>query len=311
MTKAKAATQSGAPPAKIARGQNKVTKSKASAFFASIPWDEWKDEFMSQIDANGKYTYRTAYSFAKAKAKDEWEKGIIYEAIGPTPKPAGNGSRVYMAVSWLGDWLKERDERFWSMSEEKLAKLQNSFDENQQVRASLGKIAPSAFKMIMRLEAVAESADRFMNGMLLMPGLDTKDNRQRAKMYLDIMERVIMMQRSAMEQYCMAHGLHPKMSDPWTHMAMVSLAREAGTVGLELQAGTIDVKQGKTNGAAIGASDVPAEMNVLAGHLKWIAAATTMTAKKAANFGLPLPDVLGEDNNDLKTMVIPSKGKQQ
>lgn len=255
-------------------------KTKSSTWFAAIPWDEWQDEFNKSVAPNGGRKYKTAWAFAKAKTKDEKERKLIYEAIGPQPSvDPGHKLRVH----WLGDWQKERDESFWKKDDKKLAQLQEAWDENVAVRQQLAKLMPYAKRMLNRFARVAEHIDEFYGEQILHEDLTDSQNAARIDQYLKLMERLTKLQRRAMNQYFLSLGIYPGDQDSWGRIAMVALAGEAARQGLELSAGHVEGKR---------TQEQSADGTIIeGGDLKWVVAATRMIKRKSEAYDLPLPPV--------------------
>lgn len=270
-------------------------------------WATLKDEFFTEIDEHGVLLYRTAWNFCIKQTKGDprlttsparW----MWEAIGPRPTPSTGTKRL--GVPWLGDWQKERAERALQKTEDRLKLLEHKYEETEQLRDSLKQVAPFAMKALKRFDQFADELDRLYAGLQPTGSVPTPAERLLIKHYLEMHGKVSHLQRQAMEQWFMAHGLHPESADSWLQLVMVSMAQEASSKGVTYAAGQLSTNSNSDTmspAGELGDEDT----------LKWIVAAARMTHNKCEDFDLELPKavIVPGDPNDIEDVDTSKKKK--
>ena len=162
------------------RSRRSARTENAQRFFKSISWGEWWNEFATTTQENGKLRYPTAWSLARAKGKTDCERKLIFEAIGPQPKPAP-GSKL--RVPWLGNWEQRRAQREWIQSDPATHRI---FRRVLKERAeSMDRIRRAAVlatvQQIGRWQRAAEQIDLSFAGRPYLPNEPPHSARNRAR----------------------------------------------------------------------------------------------------------------------------------
>jgi hypothetical protein len=203
-------------------------RGRAYAFYLRQPWDKWWEEFCASTMPSGALRYPTTWSFAKAKANGIQEQRWIQGVIGP--KPDLEDGRKRPPIPWLGDWQQRRQMGFWFGTEkaEALAKvLKDRADGLEAARAVAGISAG----WLRRAEGLANQADNYFGGQILIPNLSVKQNRQRADLYLRVLKELFQMASKATSNFLACHGIHQDDVTILAQMQAVSI-RSATQCGI-------------------------------------------------------------------------------
>lgn len=184
----------------------------ALKFFQTLPWNRWWQEFMISRGKNGRMTYLTAYSFAKAKAKTSAELGLIYQAIGPRPIHFAQHASKAMdkekgkAVPWLGDWMQIRARTYFYDKD--------SVDKMRQVVAErLDGLEAARGSALVILELIAkwmkydDKIDEVFDGTPVVEGLSPAQQKKRSDLFLGMKAKTAAQIRLLQDQYLACHGI--------------------------------------------------------------------------------------------------------
>lgn len=198
---------------------------KALQWYKAQPWDEWWDEFTTAIDGKGRPMYPTVSRFVKAKTKNQYQRELMMEMIGPEPPET-------MRAPWLGDWEKRRASGFWEVDSRKYKSIQQAIKERQDAIEAAKAVGPLTIPHMKRWHRLSEKIDAMFNGEPFLMNLPPDDpkNQARFKAYVE-MHRIAENQEKAMwEMWMKAHGLDPSDANAWVTMASMVAAR-AGAAG--------------------------------------------------------------------------------
>lgn len=179
---------------------------KAYQFYKSCPWDAWWTEFCTATMPSGALRYPTAWSFARAKAKNNLdEQRWIWAAIGP--RPVFDNGHKKPTIPWLSDWSKRRQGSFW-FGTEKAEALARVLKERQNALEAARGVGAIQVDWIRRTVGLANQVDNFFGGQMLLPELSLKENARRASLYLKAHNELFSMCSQATEAYLRCHGIH-------------------------------------------------------------------------------------------------------
>jgi hypothetical protein len=182
-------------------------------------WQKWWDEFNTRLDENGKLQFRTAWSFIRSRTKDEWEREILWEMIGPKPQPEED--KKYLRVPWLGDWQKRREQGFNNFSDpRKFRSIAAAYKERAKQMDAAKSVAPLIIRNIARWEELAEKITQAFSGQPLMAreAPDSPKNRSRLEFFIRMQKEVLEQEARLWGEWFRCHGLDP--TDP-SHWLMV------------------------------------------------------------------------------------------
>ena len=138
-------------------------------FYKSIRWPEYWDEFNTALDPKtNQRKYKTVNQFIQAKCKQEWQRELMWEMIGPEPKLLGN--KQQLRVPYLGDWEKRRNNGFWCFEDHgKVRMVQEAIREKQEGLQATRALAPLLASRMARWKKIAEVIDQRLVRALAHP----------------------------------------------------------------------------------------------------------------------------------------------
>ncbi len=169
----------------------------------------WWEEFAHSVDDRGKLKYKNLLAFIKTRTKNEFERQVLYELLGPTPEPEPEKK---LRVPSLGDWDDRR--KMGSYNFEDLGKvraLNLAIKNHEKAVEAAREIAPLLARHAARYERVAEQIDEAFGGQPLNPELAPDDprNKARVEFYLAMHKQVNELQASVFHEWYRCHGLDP------------------------------------------------------------------------------------------------------
>lgn len=203
---------------------------KALKFWKSKPWDEWWDEFNEKIDKQGRPVYRTVGQFVRAKAKNQYERDLMLEMIGPEPPEEKS-----LRAPWLGDWQLRRANGFKAYDDEKYESIKQALHERVDALEAAKAVAPLTVPFMKRWNRLADKVDEIFGGQPFNVELGPThpENIKRFKAYVEMHREV---ERGAMRmwnKWMKAHGMDPNPhmdAQQWVTMAALA-AGKAGAAG--------------------------------------------------------------------------------
>lgn len=158
---------------------------------------EWWEEFNTQLNEGGGYKYKNVFQFARAKGKNEKERDLIYEMIGPEPERKRN-----LKVPWLGDWKRRRVATYYTpclpYNVKKLAKAcREKLDNVEAIRST----APYLVQELAQYSKLAEKINELF-------GEDEKPTMEKVDRFLDLQIKVTNMKITLVTKYWNAHGFN-------------------------------------------------------------------------------------------------------
>lgn len=241
--------------------------SKAWKFYMSIDWPGYWDEFNSSIDGNGKLVYKTAYHFCRKKAKNNAERELLYEMIGPKPTP---GKGKTLRVPWLGDWQRRRTLGFWSLEDEdKVVKIEKALKERDNSLQALEAVSPLTLESVYRWTRLAQQIDEMFGGRPLLPDESptSKKNVERFHLYLDMQTKVFERHQAAINAWQKIHGVPEMGVEHWLKM-MSMMAARGGMLGAMMANNGSLPTPATPQGTQVAGPQSPVTLNGLTGsHL--------------------------------------------
>jgi hypothetical protein len=264
---------------------------KAKLFYKSCPWAEWWDEFLFTVKPNGAMRYTNAWSFARDKGKNEFERNVIYKAIGPEAQPAG--LKFDLDVPWQGDWAQRRSKGFWVDQEGSKAEiLREAIKAKSDNLEILKQFTSVPVRFLTQYQRMMEQVVEHFGGQLLDPNLTAKENKRRANAMLYLLARCRTGASLAIDDLAKCLGLHPQAPEKWADLAILA-AETASKAALKGQ------EQGMIQGTQVG-------------YLNTITRLVQMTVNKSKQFDLALPAEAVAEDDDEKTIdaePVQSEGK--
>jgi hypothetical protein len=167
-------------PDQLAGTKRERSRRSVQRFYKSVPWGEWWSDFVTATEENGRPRYPTAWSLARAKAKSEWERKLIYEIVGPEPKLALGQKR---RAPWLGDWEQRRANSVFDQADSATGRrMRRALEERA---ASMDRVrraaALLAIQQVGRWQRAAEQIDSAFAGRPYLPNEAPHSPRNRAR----------------------------------------------------------------------------------------------------------------------------------
>lgn len=211
----------------------RVTKNhngKAYKWYASKSWDEWWDEFNTATDKTGDLKYRTAWHFCKVKTKNQWERDLLWEMIGPPPT---EDERKRLRAPYLGDWQTRRENGFWAIAPGKIESIKATIKERQDQIAKAESVAPLTIPHMQRWHRLSLQIDKAFGGNPYDPNYSPlhKKNRIRVREYIKLHKAAVQVERQLWETWMRIHGLNPNDANAWAIMAGMVSAAQLGAAG--------------------------------------------------------------------------------
>lgn len=262
----------------------KENAKRARLFYKSINWAEWWDEFLFTIKDNGSPKYPTAWSFAKAKGKNDFEQKVIYRAIGPEAQPPDK--QIDLNCPWQGNWVQRRAKGFWVDQEGSKAEiLRKAIEDKTDNLEILKQFTNVPVRFLTQYERIANQIVEHFGGRAVVSTLSSNNNLRRAKTLLYLLDRCRQGASRSIDDLAKCLGLHPDAPDKWADLAILS-AEQAASAALRGQ------QQGLQQGG-----------QVAAGYIGTVTKLVSMMVNKSQNYDLPLPEADSEDAE------VPKHGK--
>ena len=121
---------------------------------------------------------RTAFQFAREKGKNQQERDLLYEMIGPRPE------RKTLRVPWLGDWKKKRTAGFCTpVLNRNIKQLAAACRDKLQTIEAIKSTAPYLVHELGKYSKFTEQINEAFNGLMFLPTMAPNDyqNLARAK----------------------------------------------------------------------------------------------------------------------------------
>jgi hypothetical protein len=212
-----------------------TTKTKGYRFYLEVrpKLREWWDEFNTAQNDRGGCKYRTAFSFARAKGRNDWERQLIWEMIGTRPAV---GDKTALRVPWLGDWQLRRANGFWAPENpKKLQALAKAVKEKLQQWEAVRCLAPALVLDWARAERMFEKLEGYYQGEFMNPDTDpdSDENQARANRYLTLAGRILEYKIKVWDQWMAVHGVDPR--NPVCQVQVNSITQQLGNPAGELE----------------------------------------------------------------------------
>ena len=202
-------TNPEAPPIKPQVSHPHYRDGKAYYYYRSLEgkFRGWWEEFAHSVDDRGKLEYKNLRQFIKTRTKNEFQRQVLYELLGPTPEIEDNKK---LRVPSLGDWDERR--KMGSHNFEDLGKvraLNLAIKNHEKAVEAAREIAPLLARHIARCEKVAELIDEAFSGRPLNPELPPDDprNKVRSDFYLKMHKQVNEQEALFFREWYRCHGL--------------------------------------------------------------------------------------------------------
>lgn len=233
---------------------------------------DWWEEFNTSLSDKGGSKYKTIRGFAKAKGKNDQEKDLIIEMLGPKPNPEDDG-RKHPRIPWLGDW-DQRRANSWCVpnNSKRMAALQKAIKDKAVAWDTIRSVSPYLVQELARWTRMAEKVDAAFGGEPFDPNLSPTDpdNIERYRLHKDMQQDILKQKIRIINEWMLVNGVNAK--DPKFTVNMQTLYQQVGT-----PAGFAD-----PNSTAQGMPVREAEVIRLARHLQL----------HAENFDMPLPEAI-------------------
>ena len=189
-----------------------VKDTKVRDFFKSCPWHEWWAEFLTARNKNGQMTHLSAYSFARLKGKNGFERDIIYRAIGAKVTDLVSGERKETTsgreVPYLGDWQLLRARAYFSDNEtiEKL-KLEAS-QKLDSLQAGKGAAA-IVLNMLAKWQKYDDQIDELFQNQAVQPGVSLAKNARRTQIFFAMKKQTMGGITGLIDKLLQCYGITP------------------------------------------------------------------------------------------------------
>lgn len=198
------------------------------AYYQSIPWPEWWDEFNTALDPkSGRWKYKTLNAFIQTKSKGvQWQKELLWEMIGPEPRLKND--KQQLRVPYLGDWERRRKNGFWCFDDEgKVRMVRQAIQEKHEALHATRALAPLLAARIARWKRIAEIVDQRCQAVILSEGKIGPKARLRLEFYIQMQQNVENVLADLDRQWMRIFGVNP--NDPGR--AFVEMAAIGGKIG--------------------------------------------------------------------------------
>lgn len=190
----------------------------ALKFFNSCPWDKWWTEFLTSRDKKGGMTYRTAWAFARVKAKGSTiERDIIYGAIGPRCRGLEDvkhdGKKRSRGIPHLGNWEQLRAKAYFYDNESVDAMRKTIAERLDGLEAGRGA-ATVVLDLIAKWVKYDDKIDDVFSGSPVQEGLSATAQAKRATTFLALKRNTMRGVLELIDKYLACHGIsHDGMND--------------------------------------------------------------------------------------------------
>jgi hypothetical protein len=248
-------------------------KSPSAKFYKKVPWHTWWNEFITSREKNGRMTYVTSWSFAKAKGKNHQESNWIYRCIGPKPAKLPFNQNRKSQLPHLGDWQQQRAKAYF-YDNDSVDKMRAVIaKEMNGIEAGRGS-ATVILDLIAKWMKYDDKLDEAFGGSPLVESKNGYINEKRSDLFFKYKSKTKNAIMELVRQYLECHGIgHEGLND--LGQLVMAVSQSAARASL----------QGAATGAVIGQS--PA-LGLLAKAIE----------DKSRTFNIPLPSILVGNGHD-------------
>ena len=175
-------------------------------FHMSVDWADWWEHFYLDVGPSGAHKWKNTRSFAKGHAVNDKQYQFILYATG-SPKEGEGAPEEFKFVEPMS-WLEKRRTGGWyaPKSFELISKqISTKMDALEALRESGATVTINS---LVRMERMAEQVDREFGGTFLDEALSFPQNRERARLYVELHERILRMHAISQDLYAKSHGIN-------------------------------------------------------------------------------------------------------
>lgn len=232
-------------------------------FYRSLDFRELWEDFFDSVNSNGTRKWKSAKQLANSLGKTQAQKDFLIWVLGPDDDSHPSHKERFPQITPL-DFDKKRDEGGW-FTEASLKKHAGVIKKNLTALEALKMVGEEVtVHSLSRMENLARTIDKEFAGKLFVDGLDWKENKERAQLYVSLHLRVLNMIDQAQDIYAKSHGIN--FSDMSGFEKLLTAQALAINATLANQTSAHESRQSRLLNGLI-----------------------TMTLEKAAERGLPLP----------------------
>lgn len=254
--------------------QKDPTLTDMKAFYDSVNWAEWWEEFYLKLGPSGLPEYRSTWTFCSRKAKNDVQRKFLLWLTGEKGTDQYNAQYAKVVPDGPQDWPARRKSGGW-FNDSSLKAITRGIRTRMFALDALREAGNGlTLNSFVRMESLAQKIDEAFNGQPFIETLTFAENVARANVYLSLQEKVLHMIGEAQELYANSHGIN---------------LRDAGGFQ-QLVAGAVlsaQIQQGTQEG---GAGLTPEKKRAMGLMERLI----TMSLDKSEKYGLPLPENVKE-----------------
>lgn len=234
-------------------------------YFRGTDWsDLWQRWYLS-VDGENERKYKSLREFCKDIAESKEQKHFLLWYLGPKPEEGEvdlEAPKYKFIPDGPVDWVKRRNSGGW-FTEGNLKAFGMEITRRMNALDALREAGKITLHSLVRAEQLAQRLDEAFNGTFFIPGMTLEGNEKRAKLYLDLHERILGMKSTAQDLYAKSHGVN--FEDMSGLAALMQASALAATLR-DAEGGTLDPAQSA------------------------IKAFVQMTLAKSSRYNLPLPE---------------------
>lgn len=246
----------------------KRTDDDMRRFHAALDFTAMWQGFYSEVNANNTRLYRSVNGFVKKGWKSFWDAELNEKQTEFLIWYLGSATPVdeekVKEYPWASpqDWEKRREDGGW-YSNASLRAYSQGVRQKMNALEALQEVGNGiTINAVARVAKMMEQLDRDMNGSFFAEGLSYDQNKERARMYVELQGNLLNMLDKAQDIYAKAHGINfHDMSGFEQFMSAAALLRSSTTGGVQ-----------QSNGDKV------------------LGRIIEMTLEKSANHGIPIPE---------------------
>lgn len=177
-------------------------------YFRHTDWANMWEEWYLGVDSSGTPKYPTLNSFINAKAESKEQAEFLWYYLGPKDKESEAIAHKYTFAPEPVDWVAKRKSGGW-FTDKNIRAI--SVDVTRRMNA-LEKLQEAGDKVtlisLVRAGQLAQKIDEDFKGVLFLPGLSFGANEARARLYIELHEKVLNLQAKAQDLFAKSHGIN-------------------------------------------------------------------------------------------------------